>query len=134
MNTCVHFEHFRVVATGGSRIRCGWEASTGPGSFSDTVPSNEVRTETSLSWEASGSEVAGDDDNSGWGGFEYTISDAEDGETSAVEGVGSSATGGHSKLGSGDEALSWKFKPASIARSLRKCNPLPASASPTLGL
>ena len=77
---------------------------------------------------------AGNDGKSGWGRFELTISDTDDGETSAVEGVGSSATAGHSKLGSGEETPSWKLKPASIARSPRKCNPLPASASPTSGL
>lgn len=89
-------------------------------------------TETSLSGEDSGSEVAEDDGKSGWGEFEFTISlDAGDGENSAVEGVGSSATAGHSRLGSEEEAMSWKLKPGSIGGSLGMQNSPPASASQT---
>ena len=124
----MHFEHFREVATGGSLIRCGWEASTGPGSVSDTVSSNEVRTGTSFSWEDWGSVFAGVDGKSGWGRSELTISDTDDGENSAVEGVRSSATADHSELGSEKEALSWKLKLEPIAGSLEMCNSLPASA------
>lgn len=65
MKICAHSEHFKVVTTGGSRIRCGWEASTGPGRFPETVPSNVVPTEPSLIWEESGSDVAEDDGKGG---------------------------------------------------------------------
>ena len=98
------------------------------------VPSNETPTEKPLSWEGSGSEAAEDGGKSGRGGFEFTISlDAGDGEKPAVKGVGSSATADHSKLGSEEEAMSWKLKPGSIGGSLGKQNSPPASASQTPG-
>ena len=104
--TCAHSEHFKDVAIGGSRLRCGWETSTGPGSSFDTVSSNEIPPGTSLDWKGSGSEVAEDDGKSDTGQFEFTISlDAEDDEDSAVEGVGLSATTDCSKLGREEQAL-----------------------------
>lgn len=104
--TCAHSEHFKGVAIGGSRIRRGWETSTGPGSSFDTVSSNEMPTGALLDWEGSGSEVAEDDGKSDTGQFKFTISlDAEDDENSAVEGVGLSATADCSKLGSEEQAL-----------------------------
>ena len=130
--TCAHFEHFKGLAIGGRRIRCGRGTSIGPGGSFDTGSSNGIPAGTSLDWEGSGSEVAEDDGESDTGQFKFTISlDAEDDENSAVEGVGLSAIADCSKLGSEEQALYWKSMSESISGSLEKVKSQSASGSPT---
>ena len=130
--TCAHSEHFKGVVIGGSRIRCSWETSTGPGSSFDTVSSNKIPTGTSFDWEGSESEVAEDDGKSDTGQFKFTMSlDAEDDENSAVEGVDWSATADCSKFGSEEQVLSRKSKSKSTSGSIGRVKSQSASGSPT---
>ena len=95
------------------------------------VSSSEIPTGTSLDWEISGSEIAEDDGEGDTGESKFTIpQDTEDDENSAIKGVELSTATKYSKLGSKDQALSWKLKPEPFSGWLEKGKAPSASGSP----